>query len=496
MRWPDFRYDQQDLPLLCRAREVRQTEYHQANQVFGFDALLREYAGLPPGEPLPWTMEHAISFGDEPLQQDLASRLPVLLAVTEAQAGLIRPRVKARVLAVGSAFFYMRHVYRRRHPEVAEDAERRGTIVFPDKSTVNKDLDFDRERFAAELAALPAEFQPVAVSIFWKDFERGKHLAFERAGLTLVTSGHAFDPLFLLRQYDLSRQFKYACANDISTSFCLSVLAGCRFFYWPTGGLSIKRDGVTRRYAEEPTLLLPGKQACVAASPLPTASASDDGGAAQRELAEHFAGKESVRPPEFFQSLFAEGRRLLQSGAPRSVEFRHGRRLDELAGWLPRGLDANGWAGAECGLTIPPPSEADQTRAGVRVHFFVPRRTGTDAQTSFTAALDGAEEKSFALRPGCWMLELPAGRDGQPRRVTLRHDGGDPRRAFRIFQITWQPQAGEDAALRRLSAVRWARELRCRGLWVKASLRAQLALGPVGHVYKYVNARWFRELRP
>lgn len=498
MSWPNFQLDQNNLPLLCRPRNVDYTEYHNANQVFGFSWLLRQYADLPADEPLPWTMEHAISFDDpEPLQMDIASKLPILFAVTERQAEIIRPRVKAAVFPIGSAFFYtQRLAYRFLKTDV--HIERRGTIVFPDKSTVNKDLDFDRERFAERLAALPDQYQPVAVSIFWKDYERGKHLPFERAGLKLVTSGHAFDPLFLLRQYDLCQQFKYACANDISTSFCLSALSGCRFFYIPTGAVNIKRDGVKNTYAQEPTLALPGKQACVAASPFPP----NESDSTQLELAERFAGKISVRPPEFFQSQFAEARRLLQSGPPKSVTLRHGRRIDELTGWLPRGIDADGWAKSLCGLTIPPQSLDQAKFKSVRLHFYLPRIAARSTEFSFTIKFDGGKTHSLGLTPGFWVLDLPIANYDRAHRVDLICNSETVlkkdyrKRSLRLFQITWQEHSIAQPCLQKKAFSRWVSELNESDQWVKGALRGKLAGSWVGYVYKYVNAKWFRRLRP
>ena len=285
MTWPHLIYNQTDLRRLCTDWDVQPLEYHVHNQMYGFDQLVREYAGLP-NEPLPWTMEHFISFGDpQPYSHDVQSRLPFRLAVTEEQAAVLRRHVAVPVHAIGSAFFYMRELYQRRNPDEPADTERRGTLVFPDKSTMNKDTDFDRDRFARELAALPDEFQPVAVSIFWKDFRRGTHRPFEDAGLTMVTSGHPHDSQFFFRQYNLCRQFKYACANDLSTSFCLAVLAGCRFFHWPSGPLCITVNGVTQVYEQEPTMWLPGKQACLAASRFPPSSDHT----LQVALAEQFA---------------------------------------------------------------------------------------------------------------------------------------------------------------------------------------------------------------
>jgi hypothetical protein len=491
MRWPDLRYDQTDLPRLCRARDFYATEYHPQNHLYGLDRLLREYAGLPPGEPLPWAMEHAISFdAPQPQPADAASALPILLAVTEAQAEILRRHVAGRVLAIGSAFFYARHLYHLRHPQEAAEvpaAERRGTLVLPDKLNVRKDLDFDRERFADELAALPAEFQPVAVSIFWKDFERGTHLPFERAGLRLVTSGHFYDPLFHLRQYDLCRQFKYACANNLSASFCVSVLAGCRFFYLPTGPLSVTSDGVRRQFDREPTLTLPGKQECINASPSPPAG----DGARQRELAARYAGRAFVRPPEFFRELFDEGRRLLQAEPPPPAEFRPGGRLDRQTGWLPRGIEHDGWARAECGLVIPPRPGFE----GVQLNLHVPRDAAPDGQTVWTVTFDGGEPQPLPVRPGFWRLELPAGRDGRPRRVAINCGGppqpdGEPRRrAFRLFQITWREKSSGRVVWQKQPFVRWAKDIRGRGDWVKGSLRRWAGATPLGDFYRYLQAR-------
>ena len=437
MPWPNLRFDQTDLARLCVEWDVQAAEYHVHNQLYGFDQLLREYAGLP-HEPLPWAMEHFISFGDpQPYPIDAASRLPFVLAVSELQADVLRQQVRVPVHAIGSAFFYMRQLWQQRFPLLSEETERRGTLVFPDKSTMNKDTDFDRDRFARALAALPEEFQPVCVSVFWKDFVRGTHRPFEQAGLTLVTSGHPHDPLFLFRQYDLCRQFRYACANDLSTSFCLSVLAGCRFFHQPSGPLRITINGVSKVHAAEPTLSLPGKQECLNASRFPP---SDDR-RQQVEIAERFAGKANVRPPEFFRELFTEGQRRLAANKHTfaDVDFNRQHALDVLASWSPRGIDPDGWAIAESRFEV----ASRLGFAGVSLRLSIPPRPAKSWQGQWTLLIDD-EPQSLSVTPGRWLLSIPSRSDGLPRRVVLRADGvvplgSDPRhRAFRIKDITWQ----------------------------------------------------------
>ena len=435
MSWPEFLYDQTALDKLCVDWDIQPLEFHPHNQMYGFDQLLREYAGLP-SDPLPWTMEHFISFGDpQPYSHDVQSQLPLRLAVSEETAEALRQFVDVPVHAIGSAFFYMRESYHRRHPGEPAGAERRGTLVFPDKSTMNKDTDFDRDRFARELAALPEEFQPVYVSIFWKDFLRGTHLPFVRAGLKVVTSGHAHDPLFLFRQYDLCRRFRYACANDLSTSFCMSVLAGCRFFYWPSGPLRITVNGVTQIHDQEPTIGLPGKQQCLAASsfpPLPDRSQ-------QLALAEQFAGRDCVRTAGFFRELFADGNRRLFAVARTHEDVDFDQRWQELLGWNARGIDRDGWTLAECRFEV----AARPGSAGIRLRLSVPRRPDKALQGRWTMWLD-EEPQSLVVTPGRWLLEIPCRANGLPRKVRIQGDGTvplgpDPRhRAFRIKDISWQ----------------------------------------------------------
>ena len=73
--------------------------------------------------------------------------------------------------------------------------------------------------------------KPVVVCIYWKDYLLGHHLEYINRGIKVVTAGHIYDPLFLLRLHDICRNFKYSTSNDIGTHLCASVYSGCNFFY-------------------------------------------------------------------------------------------------------------------------------------------------------------------------------------------------------------------------------------------------------------------------
>jgi hypothetical protein len=431
MTWPAFRYNQTDIVALSATPPFVAREYHVQNELYGYHSLIKQYAGLPGDKALPFAMEHAITFEDPAgYPPDINSRLPIILAVSEGQASLLRTRTHARVEPIGSSFFYMQRMAGELFAQTPP--ERRGTLVFPDKSTVEKDTDFDRDAYARRLADLPAEFQPVAVSMPWRDVQRGAFAAFERAGLMVVTSGHPHDPLFLFRQYDLCRHFKYAAANDISTSFCMSVLSGCRFFYLPGGPLTVTEHGVTTVYDDEPTLHLPAKQACLEASPFPPSGA----GSAQLQLAEHYAGKAFVRPPEFFRAAAGEGYAMLQATQPASVSMLPGGPLDKLAPWLTNGIDADGWVFKTASFRLP----ARTGHWGVRLRFAVPRPKGWRSKLR---VVFGRDCRDLSIRRGSWILEVACGPSGQNLDVEIHLNddiqlaGDRRRRTYRIETIEW-----------------------------------------------------------
>lgn len=437
MAWPSYLYRPTDLEAVCRHFPATVSEYHPQNTLYGHHLVLKDYAGLPRDEPLPWVIEHAISFGkEEPYFAHAGSCLPLILSINEAQAGVLRGRTRAEVEPIGSCFFYLRELFRRRHPGLLEaGSERRGTLVFPTKSTRHAERDFDRLRFARQLAELPEAYQPVSVCLFWRDYERGGHREFEEAGLTVVSAGHQEDPDFLYRYLDLCRQFEFACANHISTSFCYSVLAGCRFFYWPTGGVVETRDGRRLHHDSDPTLAHPAKRRCAEASPFPP---PPDGGP-QRALAAHFAGEAHVRPAAFFRERFDSGRRLLRGIVPASIVLQPVERFDRLAEWLPRNVDNDGWAQERSGFSLP----HREGFAGVRVTIEVPARADARWEAEWTLLGARPEPCFFRVWAGEGTLDIPTPPPGGPASleilstdpVTLAGEGRQ--RCFRIRAIEW-----------------------------------------------------------
>lgn len=451
--WPCFNFGQEDLHARSREPQLAEREYYSSNHLYGGAEVLRNYAGLPPGMPIPWALQLVLDFRTEPEMETNDARTLHIMEKMEScgmpgsfffnelftraatERGLPNPQ------SIGHTFLYARDNYHRAFPEAAEP-ERRGTIALPDKSDLNKLLDFDREAYAARLAALPEEYQPVYVSMHWRDYERGCHEPYLKAGLKMVCSGHPNEPEFYFRLYDIFRQFKYACSNEISTSYGLSVLSGCRFFYLEGGDVTIVRPSGSYT-GPEPLLDRPGRQACVEASPYPPSLIPET---SQQELAARFCGLTHKKSPEFFQQQWSLARQALsETVTTGDFSFSQTKGTRDLAGWLCHGMDIDGWADPHSGLEVPHRTGFAEVELRVEV-----LRPAVDAPDSpFMMSVNDAPlmPVSWSGAGGKKSLRVPVPPSGQRTRITFL--GPPPvqigmesrRRSFRLASIHWIPES-------------------------------------------------------
>lgn len=417
-------YDQTDLEKLCAERPLDWDEYAHMNEFHGNACMLKEYAGLPMEEPLPLAIEHAIPFDlTEPYPYDLNCGLPMFLGVHDRSASLYRAAGMPVVHVVGSMYLYAIELFKRRHPDAGE-VKRRGTLVFPDKSTLLMDTDFDRESFARRLKALPEVYQPVVVCTYWRDFVRGGHLPFLEAGLPVVSCGHVRDGDFMIRLYDLCRRFRYSCANDLAGSFVYSILSGCHFFHLPGGNLTQSKGGVATTYERDPTLEKGDKAECLSAAPFPPQDP-----ALQRSLVAQHAGVSHLKSPEEVRGYYEEAVNVLR-GELRPGEIRFG--LDTNVGDLhrlrPIGVDRDGWVGKRGVLRV----ANTQVVGGLRLHLEL-ANPGPEARVRTDVSVNGSLAGTLVSPPFAFTVGFPLPQEGGEVVVefTSNHDIAlldDPRR--------------------------------------------------------------------
>lgn len=227
----NFLLNQEDLETLCQDRELKTCELYAPNDFYGQATILKEYVNLPNYYPLKVILQHGLTFGDFLWDVDCSARLPVFLSPSKHRAELYQKQTAKPSFPIGFGLLYAIKNFHTQYGAVLEESHRQGTIVFPSHSTHHIAAKFDFIAYAQKLENLPERFKPVVVCIYWKDYLLGHHLEYINRGIKVVTAGHIYDPLFLLRLYDICRQFEYSTSNDLGTHLCASIYSGCNFFY-------------------------------------------------------------------------------------------------------------------------------------------------------------------------------------------------------------------------------------------------------------------------
>ncbi len=110
---------------------------------------------------------------------------------------------------------------------------RKGTIAFPVHKSTYIDTNVDWQDYIDKLKALPEEFQPVSVSIYWRDLLRNGHEIFLKNGIKVYSSGHCCDPDFCDNFYEILSHHKYATTNyAVSSSLMYAMDFGLNIFLY------------------------------------------------------------------------------------------------------------------------------------------------------------------------------------------------------------------------------------------------------------------------
>ncbi len=228
-----FNYNQDNLELICKDIPQETPEKHSSNDFYGQASILKKYAGVDENKPLYFVYEHSVPFiTDKVWSQDLNSEYRMICTASEIRNQAYRKMVdkSVKVSTIGSPIYYASKVYETLHPNNIKK-RRKGTLVFPAHSTHHIKVNFDIEKYAKTLKKLPEKFQPVVVCMYWKNFLEEQHLPYLELGIPVVSAGHMYDKLFLLRLYELLSQFEYATSNTIGTYLFYSQIVRVKFFY-------------------------------------------------------------------------------------------------------------------------------------------------------------------------------------------------------------------------------------------------------------------------
>ncbi|MGE4552093.1 MAG: hypothetical protein AB7D57_03215 [Desulfovibrionaceae bacterium] len=280
-------------------------EYYPGNNYYGVGEILRRYAGLPPWFPLNCKIQHGVKFfrayaSPAECPNHLAfysSPEPrcLFLMFNEPDAAFFREHGVGNVRAIGSAAVYLDGYLDRLR---AEHPDPRGTIAFPCKSSTSTDVVMDLEAYADMLVALPERFQPVRVSLYYKDLEKGRDKPFRERGLEVRCCGTLHSQDYLWNFFANIADCRYAVSNDLcSSANYYSMYYGLRYFsYGPrVEGFEANNPG-DRQYGRE---RMDGR--AVTGHEFPMEACEDT--ARQRAIAEQVLGADRRLSPAALRGL-------------------------------------------------------------------------------------------------------------------------------------------------------------------------------------------------
>lgn len=218
-----------DLSRLCADRPLLTNEIFPPNAFYGMDSVLKLYAGLPQTYALKAVVPHGVHFTDSwVFEPEVEARVPIVLCYPPYRERAYARYTTKEVVLSASPFLYAAEMLK-----TQPRPERRGTIFFPAHSTHWSTAHTDFDRVAEALAHLEDEYQPVRVCMYWRDVNLGRHVPFEKRGLSVVSAGHMFgNPEFLYRLYHLCSLHRYASGNGVGTHMFYAVKAGCSYFHF------------------------------------------------------------------------------------------------------------------------------------------------------------------------------------------------------------------------------------------------------------------------
>ncbi|MEZ0277192.1 MAG: hypothetical protein ACAH88_19935, partial [Roseimicrobium sp.] len=305
-------------------------------------------------------------------------------------------------------------LHEKAHGALRQPHARRGTLVFPHKSdAVVRDRIFDHGPMIRWMDALPEEYHPLYVCLYWKDYDKGDGKPFEEAGYPVLSCGHWMHDDFLMRFVEMCGQFRFVAANSFSSTFPLGALCGCHFIYVETGGhIEQYLDGKTVIHASDPTRdTVYGK----AALPITTFPPVESDRPKQLALARAMSGYKHVRNRWRIWWLLRAEARHLASLRGDGLDFADGKvAWKDVRPWYCQGIELDGWMHSHVSLIAP--GSRGATVLVLDLEF--PAWGGVSTQ-HLTVHAPGLKALKVKMKAGRQSLRVPLPRKRGEARVSL-----------------------------------------------------------------------------
>ena len=203
-------------------------DFFHNSTYYGAATIFRRYARLPAAVPLPFGWQHGWTRAKHPHDAlpDAVENWMWTAARAEEFAAAFP---ECRFRAAGAPFAYLHKLLGPARPAVP-----RGSIFFPAHSSPHCNTSFDSAQLIDRIKALPAEFHPVTMSVYFLDIERGRHLPYVAAGFPIVSNGSSLtDPAFYSNFIAHALPRRFALSNAPTSALLYTELLGLESFYLP-----------------------------------------------------------------------------------------------------------------------------------------------------------------------------------------------------------------------------------------------------------------------
>lgn len=195
--------------------------------IYGFYAIIREYACSPATLPLLCRYEHGWNPLTEPNPYDLLTDQPLMLVFSRRRLQAWNEKSSIPAAILGAPF-----VHYRKLKHIEKDIAANGTVAFPAHSTPLMDAVFDIDEYCKLLKSLPIEFHPITICLHAHDLERKKDLIYKKFGFNVVNAGPIWVPGFeyVEKFYEILGSHKYATSNQVGSYSFYAVEMSIPFF--------------------------------------------------------------------------------------------------------------------------------------------------------------------------------------------------------------------------------------------------------------------------
>jgi hypothetical protein len=260
-------------------------EIFTPNSWYGSSFALRTYAHWP--WPLPFILPHGVILSSSFVwEAEAACKLNEVYAFPHYREKAYERGSRIKPLKGASPWLYLLESGHNRRPKTIK------TLAFPAHSTHHVRVRTDDEAYACHLAGMDERKGSVAVCMYWRDIQIGRHRTFLRKGLRVLSAGHIFDSMFFERLLYILKHAEMVHSPSLGSHLFYAAAAGCTVCYEPrwAASYSARGDVTSRDISHVNEDILANITQMFAAGVPPDV---------QRVFAEEFLGKRNLKTRAF-----------------------------------------------------------------------------------------------------------------------------------------------------------------------------------------------------